>query len=269
MSDNDGKATLTAIPVLENSTQWFPWIKKVTIYLKMHGYDDLLHRDKDQPELEPGERQQAYSKRLREWEKLQVKACACVSDRLGVSASGLIEDDPENVGRRLDKLRARYQPQGATVYNNLFRRYVFMRLSSCTGVNDYAQKLRQAREEIQGIDKSITICDSMFLQQFVIGLGPEYGTFLSAFQQNHSLYPIRDVNNPDIITKPAITFEALVMLVEREEQLQKQNVTEVEELAFLTKTVPDNKRRQTNEAMAYSIPDAAAAAYSIPDFHAD
>lgn len=112
-------------------------------------------------------------------------------------------------------LERRYQPAGSAVLQQLDSSYLDLTLQDCDSVSNFAEKLRQARSEIEGLDKGLKIPEPLFVNHFLRGLGPEFATFLSLFHQLYSLLPTRDADG--IITKEGVQFNHAVMLAEREE----------------------------------------------------
>ncbi|KAF9781480.1 hypothetical protein IL306_013259 [Fusarium sp. DS 682] len=60
-----------------------------------------------------------------------------------------------------------------------------------------------------------------FVNKFLCGLGPDYEVFLTAFNQNHNILPIRDPNNRNVILKEAVTFEKAIFAASQEEDRQR------------------------------------------------
>ena len=212
-----GTGGLDKIKKLESTTGWIEFIKQISLYLSMNGYGDLLKRNAKRPE-QGALSERAYETKLDTWLDKQERACSIIRSRLGYNATREVKEI-ENADKILTKLQKRFRPTGSAVYQCLERRYQEVTLDTCTGVMNYAEKLREARTEIIELDPDCMISEISLVSKFLTGLGPDYDIFLTSFHQKHSLLPERDEKNE--ITKAAVTFDEAIQAAEREEQNMK------------------------------------------------
>ncbi|KAJ0133418.1 hypothetical protein HZ326_23503 [Fusarium oxysporum f. sp. albedinis] len=59
------------------------------------------------------------------------------------------------------------------------------------------------RAELLEIDDTCQIKEPHFVNKFLCGLGPDYEVFLTAFNQNYNILPIRNPSNRNIVLKEA------------------------------------------------------------------
>jgi hypothetical protein len=121
----------------------------------------------------------------------------------------------------MSHLESRYRPVGSAIFQELDRRYQELTLESCDSVMEYANKLRQLRAELLEMDDTCQIGEPHFVNKFLCGLGPDYEVFLTAFNQNHNILPIRDPNNRSVVIKEAVTFETAIVAASQEEERQR------------------------------------------------
>lgn len=137
------------------------------------------------------------------------------SHRLGYNARSAVED-LTTVSTILDKVKTRFRPTGSAVFSSLDRRYQELTLSDCENVMDFAEKLRQARNELLKLDATCKIGDPHFVHKFLNDLGPCFEIFLTTFNQTHSLIPLAASENQLAIR--AVTFDEAVMAADKEEK---------------------------------------------------
>jgi hypothetical protein len=121
----------------------------------------------------------------------------------------------------MSHLETRYRPVGSAIFQELDRRFQELTLDPCDSVMEYANKLRQVMAELLEMDEICQIGEPHFVNKFLCGLGPDYEVFLTAFNQNHNILPIRDPNNRNIILKEAVTFETAIFAASQEEDKQR------------------------------------------------
>ena len=91
-------------------------------------------------------------------------------------------------------------------------------LADCKNVSDFAEKLREARNELLELDATCLIGEPHFVNKFLTGLGSSFDVFLTSFYQNHALILVRDESED--VTTIAVTFEEAFIAAEKEEQNQ-------------------------------------------------
>ncbi|KAM6514095.1 hypothetical protein FALCPG4_18898 [Fusarium falciforme] len=205
----------SAIPKLEQTSQWLTWKREMLDLLDMCGYGDLLTRN-SQPPTEGND----LTTQIEVWRSRQDRACGAIRSRLGYNARVFTTGIPTAQGM-INHLETRYRPVGSAIFQELDRRYQELTLDSCDSVMEYANKLRQVRAELLEMDEICQIGEPHFVNKFLCGLGPDYEVFLTAFNQNHNILPIRDPNNRNIILKEAVTFETAIFAASQEEDRQR------------------------------------------------
>jgi hypothetical protein len=85
------------------------------------------------------------------------------------------------------ELEKRFKPKGSAVFQELDRRYTSLALDQCSGVMNFAERLREAQSELLQLDETCKIGAPQFINMFLTGLGPEYEVFLTAFYQKSQL----------------------------------------------------------------------------------
>ncbi|WAO96990.1 Retrovirus-related Pol polyprotein from transposon TNT 1-94 [Fusarium falciforme] len=203
------------IPKLEQTSQWLTWKREMLDLLDMCGYGDLLTRNA-QPPTEGND----LTTQIEAWRSRQDRACGAIRSRLGYNARVFTTGIPTAQGM-INHLETRYRPVGSAIFQELDRRYQELTLDSCDSVMEYANKLRQVRAELLEMDEICQIGEPHFVNKFLCGLGPDYEVFLTAFNQNHNILPIRDPNNRNVILKEAVTFETAIFAASQEEDRQK------------------------------------------------
>jgi hypothetical protein len=121
-----------AVPVLQAPADWPEWERKISNWLSMNGYADLLSRSKERPpqgtlsELD-------YRIVTETWLSRQERACAIIKNRCGWNADAELKRSdiadallntalPEaeqlypTVTRHLALLKRRYTPTGSAVF---------------------------------------------------------------------------------------------------------------------------------------------------------
>src|SRR5947207_14613061 len=68
-------------------------------------------------------------------------------------------------------LKKRFRPTGSAIFQHLDRRYHELTLAECKGVSDFAENLREARNELLELDKTCVIGEPHFVNKFLAGLG--------------------------------------------------------------------------------------------------
>jgi hypothetical protein len=209
--------SLQNIDKLESTTGWVKFNREMRDYLTMNGFGDLFGRNKAMPER-GSLTVTAYDAKKENWFDKQERACAAVRSRLGYNAREEVKGATvlENLFTGLQK---RFRPTGSAVFQHLDRRYHELSLDGCSGISDFAEKLREARTELLELDSTCTIGEPHFVNKFLTGLGSNFDVFLTSFYQTHSLIPERHGENE--ITVKAVTFEEAVMAAEKEEQSLK------------------------------------------------
>lgn len=207
-------------------------------YLTMTGFGDLLTRNALLPD-KGTLTDEAWDLKKEIWTTKQERACAVIRNRLGYNARESIKS-LTTVATILTKIESRFRPTGSAVFISLDREYHELTLSHCTGVMDYAERLRKAKNELLELDASCKIGEPHFVHKFLSGLGSGFEIFLATFSQTHSLIPTAAGDGNAAIT--AVTFDEAVMAAEKEEQRMKQ--AEAPKTAYIgakvgTKTNPD------------------------------
>jgi len=213
-----GASALLQIDKLEAPSGFTKWDRDIRDYLGMYGYQSLLTRNKESPILTPGADPAAHAQKLEVWEDKQERACAIIRSRCGFNAREEIKDQ-STVDNALAKLKARFQPKGSAVFQQLMANYTDLTLEKCKCISQFAEKLREARNEIQELDATCTISEPQFVHQFLTGLSFSYAVFLTSFYQTNHLIPQRSVDG--VIVKAAVTFDDAVIAAEKEEQAQQ------------------------------------------------
>ncbi|KAG7003598.1 Retrovirus-related Pol polyprotein from transposon TNT [Fusarium oxysporum f. sp. conglutinans] len=105
-------------------------------------------------------------------------------------------------------------------------------------VMEYANKLRQVKAELLEMDEICQIGEPHLVNKFLCGLGPDYEVFLTAFNQNHNILPIRDPNNRNVILKEAVTFETAIFAASQEEDRQRGATARIAHRAMVAQGTP-------------------------------
>ena len=210
--------SLDKIARLETPGGFVKWEREIKDFLGMNGFQALLVRDKTRPTQRENEDTATYQDRVERWEDKQERACAVIRHRCGFNAREEIKDS-STVDEILSKLKLRFQPKGSAIFQQLDFNYLDLSLEKCKGISEFAEKLREARNEIQDLDETCKISEPHFVNKFLTGLGPAYSIFLTSFYQTHRLIPERDSKGE--ITKEAVTFDDAVIAAEKEEQAQQ------------------------------------------------
>ncbi|CCE32126.1 uncharacterized protein CPUR_05985 [Claviceps purpurea 20.1] len=100
---------------------------------------------------------------------------------------------------------------------SLFDIVLHTSLDDYKNVADYAEKLCEAREDIQACNDEWFLPDALLICAFFRGLGHSYETFRSAYLAKRELVPTK---HDDGSETPEITFEEAMAAARREEQLQ-------------------------------------------------
>ncbi|KAG7423459.1 Retrovirus-related Pol polyprotein from transposon TNT [Fusarium oxysporum f. sp. raphani] len=230
---------LANIPKLESTAGWINWSREMKDHLTMSGYGDLFKRNKDKPTGTSA----ATVEKIDNWLSKQERACGAVLNRLGYNAREQVKDK-ETVTEIFSELEKRFKPKGSAVFQELDRRYNSLTLDQCSGVMNFAERLREAQSELLQLDETCKIGTPQFINKFLTGLGPEYEVFLTAFYQNHNLLPERGSNGE--VTKPAVTFEIALTAAEQEEMnIQQREKTKTQQTALLAGTRGLRKDRVT------------------------
>ncbi|RYC80069.1 hypothetical protein BFJ63_vAg17046 [Fusarium oxysporum f. sp. narcissi] len=219
------------IPKLEQTSQWLTWKREMLDLLDMCGYGDLLTRN-SQPPTEGND----LATQIEAWRSRQDRACGAIRSRLGYNARVFTTGISTAQGM-INHLETRYRPVGSAIFQELDRRYQELTLESCDSVMEYANKLRQVRAELLEMDETCQIGEPHFVNKFLCGLGPDYEVFLTAFNQNHNILPIRDPNNRDVVLKEAVTFETAIFAVSQEEDRQRSATAKIAHRAMMAQDV--------------------------------
>ncbi|PCD22174.1 hypothetical protein AU210_015972 [Fusarium oxysporum f. sp. radicis-cucumerinum] len=203
------------IPKLEQTSQWLTWKREMLDLLDMCGYGDLLTRNA-QPPTEGND----LATQIEAWRSRQDRACGAIRSHLGYNARVFTTGISTAQGM-INHLETRYRPVGSAIFQELDRRYQELTLESCDSVMEYANKLRQVRAELLEMDDTCQIGEPHFVNKFLCGLGPDYEVFLTAFNQNHNILPIRDPSNRNVVLKEAVTFETAIFAASQEEDRQR------------------------------------------------
>ncbi|KAH7460549.1 Retrovirus-related Pol polyprotein from transposon TNT 1-94 [Fusarium oxysporum f. sp. matthiolae] len=203
------------IPKPEQASQWLTWKREMLDLLDMCGYGDLLTRNA-QPPTEGND----LATQIEAWRSRQDRACGAIRSRLGYNARVFTTGISTAQGM-IRHLETRYRPVGNAIFQELDRRYQELTLESCDSVMEYANKLRQVRAELLEMDDTCQVGEPHFVNKFLCGLGPDYEVFLTTFNQNHNILPIRDPNNRNVIIKEAVTFETAIFAASQEEDRQR------------------------------------------------
>ncbi|RYC80904.1 hypothetical protein BFJ63_vAg16199 [Fusarium oxysporum f. sp. narcissi] len=240
--------SLANIPKLESTAGWINWSREMKDHLTMSGYGDLFKRNKDKPTGTSA----ATVEKIDNWLSKQERACGAVLNRLGYNAREQVKDE-ETVTEMFSELEKRFKPKGSAVFQELDRRYNSLTLDQCSGVMNFAERLREAQSELLQLDETCKIGTPQFINKFLTGLGPEYEVFLTAFYQNHNLLPERGSNGE--VTKPAVTFEIALAAAEQEEMnIQQREKTKTQQTALLAGTRGLRKDRVTQTCDHFNKP---------------
>ncbi|RKK18949.1 hypothetical protein BFJ66_g17901 [Fusarium oxysporum f. sp. cepae] len=215
------------IPKLEQTSQWLTWKREMLDLLDMCGYGDLLTRN-TQPPTEGND----LVTQIEAWRSRQDRACGAIRSRLGYNARVFTTGILTAQGM-MSHLESRYRPVGSAIFQELDRRFQELTLDSCDSVMEYANKLRQVRAELLEMDEICQIGEPHFVNKFLCGLGPDYEVFLTAFNQNHNILPIRDPNNRNVVLKEAVTFETAIFAASQEEDRQRSATAKIAHRAMM------------------------------------
>ncbi|KAI8397508.1 hypothetical protein FOFC_20780 [Fusarium oxysporum] len=228
---------LASIPKLESTAEWINWDREMKDHLTVSGYGDLFKRNKEKPTGAGAE----TIEKIDNWLSKQERACGAVLNRLGYNAREQVKNK-ETVTEMFSELEKRFKPKGSAVFQELDRRYNTLTLDQCSGVMNFAERLREAQSELLQLDETCKIGRPQFINKFLTGLGPEYEVFLTAFYQNHNLLPERGPNGE--VTKPAVTFEIALSAAEQEEMnLQQREKDKIQQTALLARAHSNRKDR--------------------------
>ncbi|RKK66392.1 Retrovirus-related Pol polyprotein from transposon TNT 1-94 [Fusarium oxysporum] len=217
----------STIPKLEQTSQWLTWKREMLDLLDMCGYGDLLTRN-TQPPTEGND----LVTQIEAWRSRQDRACGAIRSRLGYNARVFTTGILTAQGM-MSHLESRYRPVGSAIFQELDRRFQELTLDSCDSVMEYANKLRQVRAELLEMDEICQIGEPHFVNKFLCGLGPDYEVFLTAFNQNHNILPIRDPNNRNVVLKEAVTFETAIFAASQEEDRQRSATAKIAHRAMM------------------------------------
>ncbi|KAI8402292.1 hypothetical protein FOFC_17599 [Fusarium oxysporum] len=220
------------IPKLEQTSQWLTWKREMLDLLDMCGYGDLLTRN-----IQPPTEGNDLATQIEAWRSRQDRACGAIRSRLGYNARVFTMGILTAQGM-MSHLETRYRPVGSAIFQELDRRFQELTLDSCDSVMEYANKLRQVRAELLEMDEICQIGEPHFVNKFLCGLGPDYEVFLTAFNQNHNILPIRDPNNRNIILKEAVTFETAIFAASQEEDRQRGATARIAYRAMVAQDTP-------------------------------
>ncbi|KAF2395864.1 hypothetical protein EJ06DRAFT_484484, partial [Trichodelitschia bisporula] len=107
-------------------------------------------------------------------------------------------------------------------------------LADCKDVTDFAQRLGHAYHELVALDASVELSEHFLVNKFLNGLGGDCGNFITAFEQNHCLLPLRNAGK--LITTAAVSFSTVRKTVQEEEH--KKKVRREDSAAFLSGAMP-------------------------------
>ena len=209
--------SLSTLSILESSSQWVKWSRDIKDYLTMTGFGDLLSRNALLPE-QGTLSAETWEAKKESWTAKQERAFAVIRNRLGYNARESVKL-LTTVATILNKIELRFRPTGSAVFVSLDREYHELTLADCTGVMDYAERLRKAKNELLELDSSCKIGEPHFVHKFLSGLGNGYEIFLATFNQTHSL--IKTTAADGVAAVKAVTFDEAVMAAEKEEQRMK------------------------------------------------
>ena len=228
--------SLFTLLILESSSQWVKWSRDIKDYLTMTGFGDLLTRNASlskQSTLSA----ETWEAKKEFWTAKQERTCAVIRNRLGYNVRKSVKL-LATIATILNKIELRFRPTGSAVFVSLDREYHEVTLADCTGVMDYAKKLRKAKNKLLKLDSSCKIGEPHFVHKFLSGLSTRYEIFLATFSQTHSLIGTTAADGIAAVT--AVTFDEAVMAAEKEEQRMKHQ--EEPKSAYIgtgTKTNPD------------------------------
>ena len=202
----------------------------------MTGFGDLFARNASLPK-QGTLSNETWEAKKESWTIKQERACAVIRNRLGYNTRESVKL-LATIVTILNIIKLRFRPTGSAVFVSLDRKYHELTLADCTGVMDYAEKLRKAKNELLELDSSCKIGEPHFVHKFLSGLGTGYEIFLATFSQTHSLIGITAADGVAAIA--AVTFDKAVMAAEKEKQRMKHQ--EEPKSAYIgtgTKTNPD------------------------------
>ncbi|KAF2400567.1 hypothetical protein EJ06DRAFT_581680 [Trichodelitschia bisporula] len=189
------------IKLLEHPDNWIQWEKEMKQTLKAARYNDLLSRNRTAPTIEDGETAKDFRDRLTTWKDKQEQAVAIIEKHCGPDAEKHIAS------------------LGSAYFRDLDRKYQELRLADCKDVTDFAQRLGHAYQELVALDASVRLSEHFLVNKFLNGLGEDYDNFITAFEQNHRLLPLR--NAEKVITTAAVSFSTVRKAVQEEEHKRK------------------------------------------------
>jgi transposase InsO family protein len=224
-SDNESSggslsSAIQSVPKLGSPDDWIDWKRSLQNALDMVGYGDLLDDHKERPTARQEESRGDLEARIDRWTQRQRKACAGIKHTLTYNALQEVENVKE-AAKILQILAKIYQPRSSAMFNDLQTRFDSLRLSDCKDISEYASQLRELHNKIQSLDKTSQIGSPQLIMRFLNGLGPEYNTFKTAFQQTHSILPVRDDDDPERIITHACDITTVVAGAQEEECSQK------------------------------------------------
>lgn len=208
---------LNSIKQLQSSSGWRVWIREITCIIKICGFGDLLHGNREKPMQHAEESDNDYKQRLNPWKIRQLQMLTIVRNRLGALVRDEFEEI-ETLSLTLEALEQKYKPRGTAAFLRLNHKYKHLTLGDCTSVRDYAGKLFEARDELEELDATCQISEPYFIMRFLEGLGSNYEFFSTVFCQNNRLLPERRGNE---VVQRVVPFEEVIQAAEQEECNQK------------------------------------------------
>ncbi|TXB97499.1 hypothetical protein FocTR4_00012193 [Fusarium oxysporum f. sp. cubense] len=88
------------------------------------------------------------------------------------------------------------------------------------------------------MDEICQIGEPHFVNKFLCRLSLDYKVFLTVFNQNYNILPIRDLNNYNIILKEAIIFKTAIFAASQEEDKQRGATTRIIHRAMVAQGTP-------------------------------
>ncbi len=141
----------------------------------MNGYGNLFLRNAIEP-VQVDLTNEAWTIKKESWTDKQERTCAVIRNRSGYNGRQIVADFT-TVSTMIAKIVTHYRPSGSGVFTSLDRTYQDLRLSDCTNVSEYAERLRKAKNKLLELDSCCTIGHPHFVNKFLAGLGPDYDVF--------------------------------------------------------------------------------------------
>ena len=216
LSGTGAYAGLDRIKKLYGSEGWAEWNRDIHIHLQINGFLDLLDEAKNEPTKLADERDFEHRKEKNLWKEKQQRALGILKRTINDNAiNELDEAAVKKLDVALDKLKTLYQPKGNANFQQYHNAFFSITRSQCSNINEYGEKLRRAHSELVALDSELQISEHFLVYQFLQGLGPDFATFRTSFNQNNTILPKRDADKN--ITAAGVTLKTAMDAAEQEE----------------------------------------------------